>query len=107
MKINLDRASNPDSHLKRYNLFKMIDKTEAVDADTVKIVLKAPFSAFVNNFGAPGGGDHLAGGAEAIRQGDRFPPGRHRAVSVRDTEPDRFRQGEEVRRLLAAGAAEA
>ena len=49
MKINLDRASNPDSHLKRYNLFKMIDKTEAVDADTVKIVLKAPFSAFVNN----------------------------------------------------------
>ena len=53
MKINLDRASNPDSHLKRYNLFKMIDKTEAVDANTVKIVLKAPFSAFVNNLAHP------------------------------------------------------
>ena len=53
VKINLDRASNPDSHLKRYNLFKMIDKTEAVDANTVKIVLKAPFSAFVNNLAHP------------------------------------------------------
>lgn len=49
VKINLDRASNLDNHLKRYNLFKMIDKTEVVDANRVKIRLKAPFSAFINN----------------------------------------------------------
>ncbi|HEJ9095254.1 glutathione ABC transporter substrate-binding protein GsiB [Serratia odorifera] len=53
VKANLDRASNPDSHLKRYNLFKMIDKTEVVDPTTVKIVLKAPFSAFINNLAHP------------------------------------------------------
>ena len=53
VKVNLDRASNPDNHLKRYNLFKMIDKTEVVDATTVKIVLKEPFSAFINNLAHP------------------------------------------------------
>ncbi|MEB6335200.1 glutathione ABC transporter substrate-binding protein GsiB [Serratia rhizosphaerae] len=53
VKANLDRASNPDSHLKRYNLFKMIDKTEVVDPLTVKIVLKTPFSAFINNLAHP------------------------------------------------------
>ncbi|CAE1144318.1 glutathione ABC transporter substrate-binding protein GsiB [Serratia sp. Tan611] len=53
VKANLDRASNPDSHLKRYNLFKMIDKTEVIDPLTVKIVLKTPFSAFINNLAHP------------------------------------------------------
>ncbi|EJS93947.1 glutathione ABC transporter substrate-binding protein GsiB [Pectobacterium wasabiae] len=53
VKVNLDRASNPDSRLKRYNLFKMIDKTEVVDDLTVKITLKTPFSAFVNNLAHP------------------------------------------------------
>ncbi|NDL62864.1 glutathione ABC transporter substrate-binding protein GsiB [Acerihabitans arboris] len=53
VKVNLDRASNPDNHLKRYNLFKMIDKTEAVDPLTVKITLKTPFSPFINNLSHP------------------------------------------------------
>ncbi|MBT9182640.1 glutathione ABC transporter substrate-binding protein GsiB [Pectobacterium punjabense] len=53
VKVNLDRASNPESRLKRYNLFKMIDKTEVVDDLTVKIMLKTPFSAFVNNLAHP------------------------------------------------------
>ncbi|WP_189644224.1 glutathione ABC transporter substrate-binding protein GsiB [Pectobacterium aquaticum] len=53
VKVNLDRASNPDNRLKRYNLFKMIDKTEAVDDLTVKITLKTQFSAFVNNLAHP------------------------------------------------------
>jgi len=53
VKINLDRASNPDNHLKRYNLFKTIAHTDVVDANTVKIVLKAPFSAFINNLAHP------------------------------------------------------
>lgn len=53
VKVNLDRASNPENHLKRYNLYKAIAKTEAVDANTVKITLKQPFSAFINILAHP------------------------------------------------------
>src|SRR5476651_1414576 len=53
VKVNFDRASNPDSHLKRYNLFKNIASTEAVDDTTVKITLKTPFSPFINNLSHP------------------------------------------------------
>ncbi|AXF76254.1 glutathione ABC transporter substrate-binding protein GsiB [Erwinia tracheiphila] len=53
VKVNLDRASNPDNHLKRYNLFKSIATTEVVDPTTVKITLKQPFSAFVNTLASP------------------------------------------------------
>lgn len=53
VKVNLDRASNPESHLKRYNLYKNIDKTEVVDPQTVKITLKQPFSAFINILAHP------------------------------------------------------
>ena len=53
VKANLDRASNPDNHLKRYNLFKYIASTEAVDPTTVKITLKQPFSAFINILAHP------------------------------------------------------
>ncbi|CUU23465.1 glutathione ABC transporter substrate-binding protein GsiB [Duffyella gerundensis] len=53
VKVNLDRASNPDNHLKRYNLFKYVATTEVVDPTTVKITLKQPFSAFINNLAHP------------------------------------------------------
>lgn len=53
VKINLDRASNPDNKLKRYNLYKNIASTEAVDPSTVKITLKQPFSAFINILAHP------------------------------------------------------
>ncbi len=53
VKANLDRASNPENHLKRYNLYKNIDKTEVVDPSTVKITLKQPFSAFINILAHP------------------------------------------------------
>ncbi|CCG86761.1 glutathione ABC transporter substrate-binding protein GsiB [Erwinia piriflorinigrans] len=53
VKANLDRASNPENHLKRYNLFKTIASTEVVDASTVKVTLKQPFSAFINNLASP------------------------------------------------------
>jgi glutathione transport system substrate-binding protein len=53
VKANLDRASNPDNHLKRYNLYKDIASTEAVDPQTVKIILKQPFSAFINILAHP------------------------------------------------------
>lgn len=53
VKANLDRASNPDNPLKRYNLYKNIAKTEVVDPATVKITLKQPFSAFINILAHP------------------------------------------------------
>ncbi len=53
VKVNLDRASNPENHLKRYNLYKNIAKTEVVDPATVKITLKEPFSAFINILAHP------------------------------------------------------
>lgn len=53
VKANLDRASNPDNHLKRYNLYKNIAKTEVADPATVKITLKQPFSAFINILAHP------------------------------------------------------
>lgn len=53
VKVNLDRASNPENRLKRYNLYKNISKTEVVDDHTVNIVLKQPFSAFINILAHP------------------------------------------------------
>ncbi|MGD8203631.1 glutathione ABC transporter substrate-binding protein GsiB [Pantoea sp. FN0305] len=53
VKVNLDRASDEDNHLKRYNLFKHIATTEVLDPTTVKITLKQPFSAFINILAHP------------------------------------------------------
>jgi glutathione transport system substrate-binding protein len=53
VKVNLDRATNPDNHLKRYSLFSNVARTEAVDPHTVRITLRKPFSAFVNVMAHP------------------------------------------------------
>ena len=53
VKANLDRASDPANSLKRYNLYKNIADTVAVDENTVKITLKQPFSAFINILAHP------------------------------------------------------
>ena len=79
VKVNLDRASNPDNHLKRYNLFKYIATTEVVDPSTVKITLKQPFSAFINNLAHPAA-VMISPTALKIWQGHRFPSGRHRTL---------------------------
>ena len=50
VKANLDRASNPDNHLKRYNLYKNIASTEAVDPTTVKITNKRREGLLQGNF---------------------------------------------------------
>ncbi len=49
VKFSFDRGGNPDNHLKRQSLYVMIDHTDAVDDYTVKVVLKYPFGAFVND----------------------------------------------------------
>ncbi len=53
VKANLDRVTNPANKLKRYTLFNRVAKTEVVDAGTVKITLKEPFSPFINVLAHP------------------------------------------------------
>ena len=55
VKVNFDRVTAPDAHLKRSSLFSMIAKTEAVDPATVKFTLKTPFGAFVPTIAHPAG----------------------------------------------------
>ncbi len=55
VKANFDRVTNPDNHLKRYGLYSNIAKTEVVDDYTARIILKTPFSAFLNNLAHPSG----------------------------------------------------
>ena len=54
VKFSFDRAGNPENHLKRQSLYVMIDHTDVVDDYTVKMVLKYPFGAFVNDVAHPG-----------------------------------------------------
>ncbi|MBL5768593.1 glutathione ABC transporter substrate-binding protein [Heyndrickxia sporothermodurans] len=53
VKVNIDRLSNPDNHLKRYSLFELVKTTNVVDEYTVKVTLKKPFGAMLNNFAHP------------------------------------------------------
>lgn len=53
VKANFDRVTNPENHLKRFNLFSDVARTDVVDAYTVRITLKKPFSAFVNVLAHP------------------------------------------------------
>ncbi|MCI1589117.1 glutathione ABC transporter substrate-binding protein [Heyndrickxia oleronia] len=53
VKYNIDRLANPDNHLKRYSLFELVKETQAVDEYTVKVLLKEPFGAMINNFAHP------------------------------------------------------
>ncbi len=53
VKASLDRATNPENRLKRAALFSNIDRTEIVDDVTVRITLKRPFSAFINQLAHP------------------------------------------------------
>jgi len=54
VKASFDRAGNPENHLKRQSLYVMIDHTDVVDDYTVRMVLKYPFGAFVNDIAHPG-----------------------------------------------------
>ena len=53
VKAVMDRVTNPDNKLKRYNLFNRVARTEVLNDYTVKIVLKEPFSAFINVLAHP------------------------------------------------------
>jgi glutathione transport system substrate-binding protein len=54
VKVNLERVTNPDNHLKRYGLYNNnIAKVEALDDYTARITLKTPFSPFINQLAHP------------------------------------------------------
>ncbi|AOZ08965.1 glutathione ABC transporter substrate-binding protein GsiB [Cupriavidus malaysiensis] len=53
VKANLDRVTDPANKLKRYTLFNRVAKTEVVDAGTVRVMLKEPFSPFINVLAHP------------------------------------------------------
>ena len=53
VKVVFDRVTDPANKLKRYNLFRVIEKTEVVDPYTVRFTLREPFSAFVNTLAHP------------------------------------------------------
>lgn len=53
VKYNFDRVLDRHNGLARFNQFKEIDHIDVVDAHTVKITLKTPFSAFINNLAHP------------------------------------------------------
>ena len=55
VKVNFDRVTNPENKLKRYGLYSIIAKTEPLDDATVRITLKEPFSAFINDLAHPSG----------------------------------------------------
>ncbi len=80
MKANLNQASNPANHLKRYNLYKNIAKTEAINPTTVKITLKQPFSAFINILAHPATAMISPAALEKYWQGDWFSSGGNRTV---------------------------
>jgi glutathione transport system substrate-binding protein len=53
VKANFDRVTDPANKLKRYGLFRVIEKTEVVDPLTVRFTLREPFSAFINTLAHP------------------------------------------------------
>jgi len=48
VKVNLERVLNPTYHLLRAAQFSRVARIEVVDALTVRIILKEPFSPFIN-----------------------------------------------------------
>jgi glutathione transport system substrate-binding protein len=54
VKSAYDRAGNPENHLKRQSLFVMINHTDVIDDYTVKLTLKYPFGALINDLAHPG-----------------------------------------------------
>ena len=53
VKANMDRVSDPNTHIKRKSLFSMIKQTDVIDPLTVKITLKTPFGAFIPTLAHP------------------------------------------------------
>jgi glutathione transport system substrate-binding protein len=53
-KINFERLVNPENRLSRASLLNMVEKFEAVDEATLRLTLKEPFGALINNLAHAG-----------------------------------------------------
>lgn len=53
VKINIDRLADPNNNLKRHSMVSMVDEVIVVDEYEVKVILKEPFGAMINNFAHP------------------------------------------------------
>ncbi len=53
VKINFDRARDPDHKIKKYSLYEEIASVEVVDDATVRFTLRKPFGAMLYNFAHP------------------------------------------------------
>lgn len=53
VKVNLDRLADPNNNLKRHSMVSMIDEVTVIDEHEVKVTLKEPFGAMLNNFAHP------------------------------------------------------
>ncbi len=56
VKANFDRVTDPKNHLRREYMYRMVDHTEVVDNYTVRVVLKHPFSPFLNQVASASAG---------------------------------------------------
>ncbi len=54
VKFNIERVADPANRLKRNSLLSMVKQVDVVDPYTVKVVLKDPFGALVNNIAHAG-----------------------------------------------------
>lgn len=54
VKANLERLANPENRLSRASLVTMVKEFTAVDDYTLKLTLKEPFGAMINNLAHPG-----------------------------------------------------
>lgn len=106
VKANLDRASDPANHLKRYNLYKNIAKTEAIDPTTVKITLKQPFSAFINILAHPATAMISPAALEKYGKEIGFHPVGTGPYELDTWESDRFCEGEKNSRVTGSGIAQ-
>ena len=56
VKATLDRVTNPENKLARFNQFNRIGKVEALTPTSVRITLKEPFAPFINSLAHPSAG---------------------------------------------------
>ncbi len=69
VKVNFDRARDPNHKLRRYSLYEMIASVDVVDESTVRFTLQHPFGAMIYNFAHPG--SRIISPA-AIKQGESY-----------------------------------
>jgi len=56
VKYNFDRVRDPNNHVQKYYLYKMITDVKVVDDNTVQMILTTPYSGLIQNLAHPSDG---------------------------------------------------